>query len=192
MQENKRQPAAEVDSLLLNRWSPRAFDGRLLSDRQVYSLLEAARWSPSCYNEQPWQFACANTKTDIEMFSQALVSVNRQWAPKAGLLMFIIYRRDFAQTGKPNNWAYFDAGAAWMSIAVQAAEMGLYTHCMAGFKEKEAAELLGVNLETHGIAAAVAAGYIGEKSQLPENLAEMEQPNDRKELSQIRWQPTGN
>ncbi len=184
----KRTPQADIEGMFVERWSPRAFNGVRLKDCQVDILLEAAKWAPSCYNEQPWQFACANTDEDIELFSQGLVDINRQWAPNAGLLLYLVYRKDFAETGKPNNWAFFDAGAAWMSLALQASKMGLFAHCMAGYNRDKAVEILNLNTDEYDIAAAIAVGYIGDSKKLPKNLAEMEAPTPRKDLSQMRWQ----
>ena len=182
-----RKPQTEIDATFIERWSPRAFNGELLKQWQIDSLLEAAKWAPSCYNDQPWQFAYAATKADIELFSTALVDRNRLWAPNAGLLMFLVYRKDFAQTGEPNNWAFFDCGAAWMSLALQATKLGLYAHGMAGFKPKKTAEILGLNTDTHDIAIAIAAGYIGDKNSLPEEFIELEAPSPRKDLNEVVW-----
>jgi nitroreductase len=187
MEVNSRKSEAEIDPMFLDRWSPRSFTGKLIEQSRIKILIEAARWSPSCYNDQPWFFACASTKEDIALFAEALVDVNRQWAPNAGLLMFLIYRKDFGQTGEPNKWAAFDAGAAWMSLALQARKLGLYAHGMAGYNLEKAAEILKVDLETHDIIEAIAVGHIGPKSQLPEKYAAMEHPNDRKDYSEMIW-----
>jgi nitroreductase len=90
-------------------------------------------------------------------------------------------------TGEPNKWAAFDAGAAWMSLALQARKLGLYAHGMAGYKLDKAAEILNVDLKTHDIIEAIAVGHIGPRSELPEKYAEMEQPNDRKDFTEMIW-----
>lgn len=187
MNRNTRISQAKIDAMFTDRWSPRSFNSKPLQQWEIDSLLEAAKWAPSCYNEQPCSFACASTPQDIKLLATALVEINQQWAPKAGLLMFLVINRNFTQTDKSNNWASFDAGASWMALALQARKLGLYTHCMAGFNKQKAAEILNVNLETHDIAVAIAAGHIGPKENLPEKLATMEQPNDRKELKEMLW-----
>ncbi len=40
----KRIPEYEILDLILNRWSPRAMSGETISDSQLMSLFEAARW----------------------------------------------------------------------------------------------------------------------------------------------------
>jgi nitroreductase len=48
---------AQLHELIANRWSPRSFnDTHNLNESEIQSLLEAARWSPSSMNAQPWRF----------------------------------------------------------------------------------------------------------------------------------------
>ena len=51
---NPRKPEADVDTMFIDRWSPRAFLPDPIPPHRIKTLFEAARWSPSCYNEQPW------------------------------------------------------------------------------------------------------------------------------------------
>lgn len=181
---NPRTPEAEVDSLFPDRWSPRSFCSEPLPPQQVAALFEAARWSPSCYNEQPWLFAYAVTQEDRTRFAEALVEKNRQWASRAPLLLFVLARRSFVSNGRPNRHALFDAGAAWMALALQARRLGLHAHAMAGFSVERARATLRVP-EDYEVIAAVAVGRRGEPGELPEDLAAMEAPNGRKALAEV-------
>jgi len=107
--------------MFLDRWSPRALSPEPISEHHLAALFEAARWAPSCYNEQPWLFLYATSMEDRQRFASALVEKNRAWASRAPLLVFLATRRHFASNGKPNRHAGFDAGAAWMALAIQAA-----------------------------------------------------------------------
>lgn len=182
---NPRTPEAEVDSMFLDRWSPRDFLDEPIPEHQLRSLFEAARWAPSCYNEQPWLFIYAVRREDRERFAAALVEKNRLWASRAPLLMFVLTRRNFVATGKPNRHGAFDAGAAWVSLALQARKLGLYTHAMAGFDQDKAYEILGVPREEFEVMAAVAVGRRGDGSHLPEDLAAREAPSPRKPLAEL-------
>jgi len=182
---NSRTPEAEVDSMFLDRWSPRALVDEPIPEHQVRSLFEAARWAPSCYNEQPWLFIYAVRREDRERFATALVEKNRLWATRAPLLIFVLTRRNFTATGKPNRHGAFDAGAAWMSLALQARKLGLYAHGMAGFDQEKAHEILGVPREEFEVMAAVAVGRRGDRSHLPDDLAAKEAPNTRKPLAEV-------
>lgn len=178
--QNTRQPEAEVDSSFLDRWSPRAFAPEPLTNEQIDSLFEAVRWAPSCFNEQPWLFRYAVSDEDRARFATALAEKNRLWAPQAPLLLFVLTRRHFARNGRENRHAAFDAGAAWMALALQARRLGLYAHAMAGFSREKAATLLEVDLEEYDIMAAIAVGRYGDPSLLPDDLRDMEAPNQRK------------
>ncbi len=176
---NPRSPAVEIDSMFIDRWSPRAFDPTPLAQEQIDSLFEAARWSPSCYNEQPWLFIYAVTAEDRERFLSALLEGNQAWCRRVPLLIFLLCRRNFTHNGKENRHAPFDAGAAWMSLALQARKLGLYAHAMAGFNRESAYAVLAAPADQFDIMAAIAVGRRAESEVLPEAVAAKEQPNDR-------------
>ncbi len=48
-----------IHELLQARWSPRAFTSDPVTPAQIRSLFEAARWSASAGNGQPWSFIVA-------------------------------------------------------------------------------------------------------------------------------------
>ena len=182
---NPRVPAVDVDSQFLDRWSPRAFAETPLTDAQLATLFEAARWAPSCYNEQPWLFLYAVTAEDRARFAEALTPANQLWAPRAPLLLFVLCRRHFAHNGKENRHAPFDAGAAWLALALQARKLGLHAHAMAGFSRRKAYQILGVLPEAYEIMSAVAVGYRGDAGILPEEVAAREAPNGRKPSGEV-------
>ncbi len=182
---NPRIPAHEVDAIFTDRWSPRSFLEKELTDDQVFALFEAARWAPSCYNDQPWHFRYARNKSDRELFAQALVEKNRLWAMRAPLLIYVSARLHFLGGSKPNRHGQFDAGAAWMSLALQARRLGLYAHAMAGFDVNKAHALLNLPEDEYEVMAAIAVGYRGSASMLTEDLASMENPNGRKTYDEV-------
>ncbi len=114
-----------------------------------------------------------------------LVAKNQLWAGRAPLLMFVLSRRGFQKTGKENRHAPFDAGAAWMALALQARKLGLYAHAMAGFNLDKAYETLGVARDEFLIMAAIAVGRSGDASELPDDLRAMEAPNSRKPHAEV-------
>jgi nitroreductase len=185
---NPRNPTADVDSQFLDRWSPRAFDPSPLAEDQLAALFEAARWAPSCYNEQPWLFLYAVTPEDRARFAEALLSANQVWAPRAPLLFFVLCRRRFGHNNQENRHAPFDAGAAWLALALQARKLGLYAHAMAGFSRQKAYEILAVPQEDYDIMAAVAVGRGGDAQILPDDVAAREQPSQRKPLTEVAWE----
>ena len=182
---NPRTPSEEVDAVFTDRWSPRAFVDEPLPEWQVRSLFEAARWAPSSSNEQPWLFLYAVSEDDRARFAAALTDSNREWAARAPLLVYVAARRRFVESGRDNHHRRFDAGAAWMSLALQARRLGLYAHGMAGFDRAAAYELLALPEEDYDLIAAVAVGRHGDPAVLSPYNAERELPSGRKPLADV-------
>lgn len=173
--------------LLRRRWSPRAFADRLVEPEKLRGLLEAARWAPSSYNEQPWSFLVA-TKDDPENFQRllsCLVEGNQAWAQFAPVLMISIARLNFAQNGQPNRHAFHDVGLAAENLVIQAMALDLMVHQMAGFYPDKAREVFRIPPGYEPVAA-IAAGYPGEPDRLPEKLRQRElAPRTRKMLREF-------
>src|SRR4051812_17943450 len=113
-----RIPAAKVDGLFIERWSPRAFSPEKVSPDDLAALFEAARWAPSSSNEQPWFFLYAATDEQLALFRPLLVDGNRVWADRAPVLAFLFARKfSRRKSDQANRWGEFDAGAAWMALA---------------------------------------------------------------------------
>jgi nitroreductase len=180
-----RIPETDVDSMFYERWSPRSFTREPISEKQLSALFEAARWAPSCFNEQPWLFIYTATEEDHAAFLSTLVEQNRVWAVNAPVLVFAASRNCFSKTGNENSHAAFDTGAAWASLAFQAGKSGLYAHAMAGFNREKAYDILGLPRDKYTIHAAIAVGRKGSPEDLPVEIAEREFPNTRKPLSSI-------
>lgn len=180
-----RAPAAPVDPRFLDRWSPRAFSPEPIDEATLATLFEAARWAPSCSNEQPWLFLYGSTPEELEYYRPILEPGNREWADRAPVLAVIFTRRTFSRTGKPNRWAQFDAGAAWLSLALQARALGLYAHAMGGFDEDLAYDVLRVSRDEYEAMAAIAIGHYGDPSSLPPRQLAKEFPSSRKPPEEV-------
>jgi nitroreductase len=111
-----------VHPLLAERRSPRAFARKTVEPEILGSLLEAARWAPSCANEQPWSFivAARDDKPEFERLLSCLIEFNLDWARHAPVLLLSVARMIFQSTGKPNRHAFHDVGQAIASLTVQA------------------------------------------------------------------------
>ena len=176
-----------IHDLLRRRWSPRAFSDRRVDPAIMRSLLEAARWAPSSYNEQPWSFIVA-TKDDPVEFGRllsCLVEGNIQWAQHAPVLMVSVARLSFEEDGKPNRHAFHDVGQAVANLIVQATALGLVVHQMAGIFPDKIRELYGIP-EGYEAVAGIALGYPGDPQSLPEGLRKRElAPRERKPLTEF-------
>jgi len=180
-----RQPDYPIDPVFIRRWSPRAMSGEPISDRELLTLFEAARWAPSSYNEQPWRFLYARRDTGHwSTLFDLLVELNQSWAKNAAVLVVLVSKKTFSHDGTPNKVHTFDAGSAWENLALQAARMGLVAHGMAGFDAEKARRELRVP-EDFAVEAMIAIGKPGRSEDLPEALREREVPSGRKPVSEI-------
>ena len=186
---NNRHSDYPIDKVFLERWSPRAFTSDDMSETELMTLLEAARWAPSSYNSQPWRFIYARRGTPhFEKLLSLLNEFNRSWAKNASVLIVLVSSSTMVPLGKdtpvPSHSHSLDAGAAWASLALQATLSGWHAHGMVGFDMERAFAELGVP-QGYRVEQAIAIGRRGDKSMLPEGLAARETPNDRLPLSHI-------
>lgn len=180
-----RTPEYPIETLFAARWSPRAMTGEALSDGEILTLFEAARWAPSTYNEQEWRFCYARRDTpEWPLLFDLLVEGNRQWCKDAAVLCVILAHKVFAKNGKPNPVHLFDCGCAFENLALQGTVMGIVVHGMQGFDYEKAREALNVP-EDFAVVAMFAAGRPGNVHELPEALREREKPSDRKPVEKM-------
>ncbi|MFB3978546.1 nitroreductase family protein [Microbacterium proteolyticum] len=128
------QTDVPILDVLAERWSTRVFDAETPIDEEALrAALEAARWSPSANNSQPWRFLLARRGTDAHArIVDSLVGFNQGWAPAAGALLVVLAENTDAE-GTPRPWATYDAGQAAAFFTIEAHARGLATHTMGGF-----------------------------------------------------------
>lgn len=182
--ENPRQSDHPIESLILQRWSPRAMSGEPLSQEELLTLFEAARWAPSTFNEQEWRFLYGRRDTpQWPLFFDLLVEFNQAWCRNAAGLVVVLARKTFTRNNKPNAVHLFDAGAAWENLALQAAAMRLVSHGMVGFDFDKARATLRVP-EHYAVAAMFALGRPGNPADLPPEMREREAPSGRRPVGE--------
>ena len=178
---------APIHQLIRDRWSPRAFSDKPVAPDVLRSIFEAARWAPSSFNEQPWAYFVA-AKDDPENYNKllgVLIEFNQGWAKQAPVLGLAVAELAFAKTGQPNRNGEYDTGAASALLCVEATARGLVVHQMAGFDPDKARKVFGIPKEWVPIAA-MAIGYPGDHTSLPEALQERElAPRTRKALDEF-------
>ena len=170
--------------LIKSRWSPRAFSEEKVSHEEIMSLIEAARFAPSCFNEQPWRFIIADDETSLEKMRNILMPGNQIWANKAPVLLLIVSKKNFTYNNEENFWHMFDAGTAWGFLSLEAERRGLITHAMGGFDMDQAR--LHFNIpEEYEIITVVAIGKYGNKEDLDPKLQSKERPDVRLETEKL-------
>lgn len=134
----KKNLTTQINNLLSKRWSPRSFDSRELTDSQISKLFEAIRWSPSAFNEQPWHFIYADRR-DLPAFKNihaCLTEGNQSWTINASMLIITFVKTVFDRNGKSNAYASHDLGGAMANMTIQALDMDLFVHQMAGIQKE--------------------------------------------------------
>lgn len=182
-----RKAQHPIEPSFVARWSPRAMSGKSLERAEVLRLLEAARWAPSAGNRQPWRFVFAHRGTPaFDAMFDALNDGNKVWNVRAGALIAVL-SRTLTDEGKPIGTHSFDAGAAWMALALQGSAMGLVVHGMGGLDKKKAHEAMALP-EDVVIECFVAVGRPGAIADLPEHLHEREKPSDRLPIESLAFE----
>lgn len=172
-----------------NRWSPRAFDPeRKVSAEDLDAIFDAARFAPSCFNEQPWQFLVSRDDKTRQAILGCLAESNQTWAKNAPVLAIAMAKSRFDHNDKENRWHQFDTGTSWGYLTLEAEKRGLITHGMGGFSVDKVRETFGVP-ENITIIAAIAIGYYGGKEDLPAELKSRERPQGRKALDEMYFTP---
>lgn len=177
----------KVEKLIVNRWSPRAFDESEIPQEDLDVIFEAAGWAPSAYNVQPWTFLYARRgDANWDLLLSQLIEFNQGWAKHASAIVYVVsdkYMR--SDKGNSENHSHsFDAGAAWAYLALQASNAGWHVHGMAGIDRE------GIQRELRVPAAfkvelAVAIGQLGDKASLPESLQARELPSPRLKVEEL-------
>ena len=185
-----------IHDLLRRRWSPRAFSERPIEADKLRSCFEAARWAPSCFNEQPWYFLLASKENPAEFnrMLECLVEGNQSWAKTAPVLMISVASLKFSRNSKPNRHGFHDVGLAVENFVIQATALDLFVHQMAGFSVEKARATYAIPDGFEPVAA-IAMGYLGDIEALPDELRTREkEPRTRKPMELFvfsnRWGET--
>jgi nitroreductase len=129
----------QINELISRRWSPRIFDPeKKVTNEQLLKICEAARWAPSCANEQPYKYIIWNRFTNEVDFMKAFETLddwNQKWVKNCPILMVALADKQFSN-GDFNRWAEYDTGSASENICLQATDLGLFAHQMGGFDQK--------------------------------------------------------
>ena len=173
--------------LIAKRWSPRAFDAsKAVSHEQIIALLEAARWAPSSYNDQPWRFVVCDKTSNPKAWQAAfdcLAPSNQTWVKDAPLLLLGCANTILDVNQQANRFAQYDTGAAAENLVLQASHLGLVAHQMGGFNSDLAREKFAIPAQYTPMSM-LCVGYVGAANNLPDDLK-------ARELAERKRKPLG-
>lgn len=178
-----------IDRMFLDRWSPRSLGTEPITRAELLTILEAGRWAPSCVNSQPWRFVYGlRGSPGFEQILATLWPTNQAWARNAAALVVVVSLTEALVPGqaasRPLPTHAFDAGAAWMSIALQAQKLRWATHGMAGIDPDALRTIFSIPAE-FAIQMVFAVGRRAEPDLLPEPLRQREFASMRRPLSEL-------
>jgi nitroreductase len=187
----KAQTRFPVIDLIKNRWSARAFSDQPITREQILTLIEAAAWAPSSMNEQPWRYRYGIKGDPVfQQLWECLLPGNQPWAKNAATLLLCTAKKNFARNGQPNHYALHDTGMANAFLMLQATEMQIFGHIMAGFDPEKLRESFQLGDEETAVCI-IALGYLGAPDQLEEPFRTRElTPRSRMELEAIVPDPS--
>lgn len=176
MFEKKAFGEVQIHDLMASRWSGRAFDEeRAVEHEKLHAILESARWTPSCFGDQPWRCLVWDRFVDAPAFEMAcdcLSDSNKFWAKRAPLLILSAANSLFSD-GRVNRWAEYDTGAASMSLSLEATAQGLMVHQMAGFDAGKLRSAFSIP-DQFVLMAVIAVGYQLPEAKIPDDLRDRE------------------
>lgn len=180
-------PDHPIHELIARRWSPYALADRPVSDDDLRSLFEAARWAASSYNEQPWSYIVATraNPTEFERLLSCLVEGNQPWAKAAPVLALGCTSLHFTRNGKPNAAAVHDLGLASTTLTFEATARGLFVHQMIGILPERACELYHIPEGVQPLTG-LAIGYAADPNIIPDAYKQRDlAPRSRKKLAEF-------
>lgn len=178
-----------VSPVFANRWSPYVYDAdRGVSREDLAAVFEAARWTMSAFNEQPWRYIVGvrgRGQATWDKVHESLLEGNRGWAGNAPVLALGLARRHYERNGKPNHTALHDLGAASAALTFEATARGLAVHQMAGIDRHRIRHLFMLPEDLEPVTG-LAIGYPGDPEQADPGLAERDRrKRERKPLEEI-------
>lgn len=178
-----------IHEALSSRWSPYVFDPqRGVTTDDLAALFEAARWTMSSYNAQPWRYIVGVRDRSQAVWEQvyaALLEGNQAWAKNAPVLALGLARPNFEHNGKPNMAYMHDLGAASASLTFEATTRGLVVHQMIGIDRDKARELFKLDGSIEPVTG-LAIGYTGDAGLAKEEFAKRDgKKRERKSMDEI-------
>lgn len=173
-----------LNPLLVARRAYRALSEEEVPKPALERLIEAAHLAPSCFNNQPWRFVIAHGEALAKV--KAALPGGNYWAKRAPAIVALASHRDLdCKLSDNRDYFLFGCGMATGMLMVQATQMGLVAHPIAGYDPLAVKEALGIPAE-YVLITLIVVGRPGDPNTLSDKHREVELgPRDRKPLSAV-------
>jgi len=168
------------------RRARRALSDRPIDQETTTALLRAAHLAPSCSNNQPWRLIAIDDPERLDEVKEHLTRGN-YWAKPAPLIIAVASRADLdCRIPDGREYHLLGCGLATMNLMLQATEMNLIAHPIAGFRQRPIKKTLAVPDDYTVIALVIVGHPSDDLSSLSETRRETEVgPRDRRPLDQV-------
>ena len=160
----------KFDQILRRRRSTRSFDSRPVNEKDVISIVEAARLAPSACNSQTWRFVTVTRREIIRKICHEAMRpvIPNRWLEQAPLVFVgcsqldvIANRIGSGVTGI--EYYQIDLGIAMEHMVLKATELGLGTCWIGWFNESTLKKILEIP-DKIKVSALLAVGYPKDES----------------------------
>jgi nitroreductase len=130
----------DVFDCIIGRRSIRSYLDTMVTDEAIQKILEAARWSPSAVNRQPWEFIVIKNRGLLERIAEK--ARYGSFIAEAPVAIAVV-------TNPSTKWHIIDGSTAVQNMALAAWEMGIGTCWIGSLERDEVKELLGIPDDMH-------------------------------------------
>ncbi|QLH75246.1 MAG: nitroreductase family protein [Methanomassiliicoccales archaeon] len=147
-----------VDEAVQKRRAKRAISTNDIPIEFLGKMVEAMRLAPSCNNQQPWRVVAVRGQERLAALKEALTKGNR-WATRSPMVLAVCAKQDDdCQLSDNRNYFLFGCGLAVGQMLLQATELGIIAHPIAGYDPLKVKEVLKVPHE-YVVITLVICGY---------------------------------
>ena len=138
-----KEDTLSVKQTIQIRRAYRSLEPVEITEELIRDLAESAQLTPSCFNNQPWRFVFVHDPEILEKLHGAM-SRGNDWVQAASMIIAVFSREDLDCRIRGRNYYLFDTGMATAFIILRATELGLVAHPIAGYREDQVKEILGI------------------------------------------------
>lgn len=134
----------ELDELLQKRRAYRSLTKVDITDSEIQELARAARLSPSCFNNQPWNYVFVRDVNKLKKIVKTMPAGNQSWAKDASMIIGVFAKKDDDCVVGEREYYLFDTGLATQNILLKATELDLVGHPIAGYDKEKSREIMNI------------------------------------------------
>jgi nitroreductase len=155
----------KILSTIKNRRSIRKFKQKPVAKRKIMKILEAGRWAPSGYNNQPWRFLIVKNRKILDKIAELTNKFDEKTIKRSVAGIFVYAEKRAVYNDDQDNFAI---GACIQNMLLEACEQGLGACWICGVlrNKDKISKILRVSNKFE-MKTLIALGYSDEKLKVP-------------------------